>query len=206
MSNQTPWAEVQRLEAWAGEVRVNLFRLAAIVGFYGHHLVNVFFIRDDQSFSGPYHTAVTSLTLAWALEVCVLHLCLSRRWVPPALKYVATCWDLMLITAVLVVSDDAKNMLATLYFLVIAASALRLSLPLVYAATLSAMAAYAFFLGYMRFYLEAPDSQRLARPQQIIFLLALGGAGLLAGQVVRQVRRVVTGYPVTVAEKEDLPS
>jgi hypothetical protein len=203
MEDNTSWSDSQRLEAWAGEVRVNLFRLAAIVGFYGHHLVNVFLIGDDPTAAGNFHLAVTLLVLAWGLAVLVLYVCLSRRWVPPALKYVATAWDLLLVTALLIVDGDPKSMLAALYFLVIAAAALRLTLPLVYAATLGAMAGYAIFLGYVRFFLETPAAQRLARPQQIVFLLALGGAGILAGQMVRQIRRVVAGYPVTVEDKED---
>ncbi len=196
------WEDAQRIEGWAGEVRVNLIRLAAIVGFYGHHLVNVFLIQDDTTLAGGYHLAVTVVVLAWATAVLALHFCLTQRWVPPALKYLATAWDLLLVTTVLVLGRDPSSMLAVLYFLVIVASPLRLSLPLIYAAALGAIACYAFFLGYVKFWLELPAAQRLSRPQQIIFLLALGGAGLLAGQAVRQARRLVQGYPVTVAEEE----
>jgi hypothetical protein len=203
MDENSSWSDIQRLEAWAGEARVNLFRLAAIAGFYGHHLINVFLIGDDPSSAGNFHLAVTFLALVWGLAVLVVYVCLSRRWVPPALKYVATAWDLLLITALLAVAGDPKTMLAVLYFLVIAASALRLSLALVYTATLGAMAGYAVFLGYIRFFLEMPASGRLARSQQIVFLLALGAAGILAGQIVRQIRRVAAGYPVTVEEKEE---
>jgi hypothetical protein len=203
MNTDHSWTDAQRLEGYAGEVRVNLIRLAAIVVFYGHHLVNVFLLQDDPSLRGNYHVLVTMLALAWALEVGAIHFCLSRRWVPPGLKYVATACDLILVTAVLVVGRDPKTMLAVLYFLVIIAAALRLSLPLIYAATLGAMTAYAFFLGYLRFGLELPDNQRLSRPQQIIFLLALGAAGLLAGQVVRQVRRLLQGYPVQVVDGQE---
>jgi hypothetical protein len=203
MSQDTPWTDAQRLEGYAGEVRVNLIRLAALVIFYGHHLVNAFLIQDDPAVRGTYHGWVTALALAWAVAVLVLHLCLARRWVPPALKYVATAWDLALITALLLLGRDPRSMLAALYFLVIAAAALRLSLALVWFATLGAGAAYAFFLGYVRFWLDLPEAQRLSRPQQIIFLLALGTAGVLAGQVVRQVRRVIQGYPVVVKQREE---
>jgi len=110
---------------------------------------------------------------------------------------------LLLVTALLVIGRDPKSTLAVLTFLVIIAAALRLSLPLVYAATLGAMAAYAFFLGYVRFGLHVADNERLSRPQQIVFLLALGAAGLLAGQVVRQVRRLLQGYPVQVADEQE---
>jgi hypothetical protein len=199
-----PWADAQRIESWAGEVRVNLIRLVALVGFYGHHLVNVYLYRDDPSTAGRYHTAVTALVLAWASGVLVLHVCLTRRWVPPWLKYAATAWDLVLITALLVLGRDPRSMLSVLYFLVIGAAALRLSLLLVYAATLGALAAYLFFLGYVRFWLELPAEQRLPRPQQVVFLLGLAVAGLLAGQGVRQARRLLAGYPVIVADSQEV--
>jgi hypothetical protein len=197
------WTDAQRIESWAGEVRVNLIRLAAIVVFYGQHLVHVYFTRGEAGFTDPYHLAVTALVLAWSAAVVVLFFCLVRRWVPPALKYLATAWDLILITALLVLTGDPKTMQPLLYFLVIAASALRLSLPLVYTTTLGSIAAYGFFLGYVKFWLELPDEQRLSRPNQIIFVLGLGAAGILAGQMVRQARRLVRGYPVRVEEAKE---
>ena len=52
MASDERWADARRLEAWAGEVRVNLIRLVAVLAFYGHHLVNIFVIRDDPSLQG----------------------------------------------------------------------------------------------------------------------------------------------------------
>jgi hypothetical protein len=201
MTADPAWNAAQRLEGLAGEVRVNLIRLVALVAFYGHHLVNVFVVRDNPSLQGAYHTVVTSLVLAWALAVLVIHYCLMRRWLPSVLKYVVTAWDILLITTLLMVSSDGRSMLAVLYFLVIVAAPLRLSLPLVWMATLGAMAGYAFFLGYVRWQLQMSPEQRLSRPQQIVFLLALGAAGLLAGQFIRQCRRLVRGAPVPVEEE-----
>jgi hypothetical protein len=201
MAADPAWSAAQRLEGLAGEVRVNLIRLAAIVAFYGHHLVNVFVIGDNPSLKGEYHVVVTSLVLAWALAVLIIHYCLMRRWVPSGLKYVVTAWDILLITTLLMVGRDGRSMLAVLYFLVIVAAPLRLSLPLVWTATLGTMAGYAFFLGYVRWRLEVPIQQRLSRPQQVVFLLALGAVGLFAGQFVRQCRRLVRGSPVPVEEE-----
>jgi hypothetical protein len=209
MANGDRWADARRIEGWAGEVRVNLIRLAAILVFYAHHLLNVYVFQDDPAYAGAYHANVTLLVLLWATAVLALHLCLSRRWVPPALKYVASAWDTVLVTLLLVVGGDPRTMLAMLYFLVVIAAGLRLSLRLVQVTTLGTMAAYAFFLGYVRFWLDVPDAQRLPRAQQIIVLLALGAAGLLTGQMVRQARRLVQGYPVSVAEvpeEESCPS
>src|SRR5207253_8747637 len=116
------------------------------------------------------------------------------------LKYLVTAWDLVLITALLVLSRDPRTRLPVLYFLVIAAAPLRLALPLVYVATFGAMAGYLFFLGYLRFWLEVPKPEPPGPINEVIFVLALGAAGILAGQVVRQARRVVYGYPVSVKE------
>jgi len=201
MAADPAWSASQRLEGLAGEVRVNLIRLVALVAFYGHHLVNVFVIRDDPALQGAYHTVVTCLVLAWALSVLVIHYGLMRRWVPAALKFIVTVWDILLITTLLMVGGDGRSMLAVLYFLVIVAAPLRLSLPLVWLATLGTMAGYAFFLGYVRWQLKLPLELRTSRPQQIVFLLALGAAGLLAGQFVRQCRRLVRGTPVPVEEE-----
>jgi hypothetical protein len=210
MSDANRWAGARRIEEWAGEARVNLFRLAAILVFYAHHLINVYAVRDDPNIAGAYHLSVTALVIAWSGAVVALYLCLTRRWVPPWLKYAATTADIVLVTALLIVAartpGDPRTWLATLYVLVIAAAPLRLSLPLIYFATLGSMAAYGFFLGYVKYWLELPPEQRLSRPNQIIFALVLGATGILTGQLVRQARRLTAGYPVTVEEAtETLP-
>ena len=70
------------------------------------------------------------------------------------------------------------------------------------AATLM-MGCYAFALiGSADYY--APGSPwKVPRPSEIVFLLSLGAAGLLAGQVVRQAQRLVQGYPVTVEDEKE---
>ena len=204
------WADARRLEAWAGEVRVNLIRAAALLVFYGHHLLVVYVYGGDRSDEAiVHHAKVTAIALAWMAAVFVLYVCLTRRWVPPGLKYAATFWDIAMSSALLVASPDGpRSPLLYLYFVVLATSPLRLSLPLVYAATFGVMAAATAVLGHYVFSqvgreaYYAPDSPyRIARSSEIIFLLAVGTAGLLAGQVVRQARRVVRGYPVVVEEK-----
>ena len=203
------WEDARRLEAWAGEVRVNLLRAASLIVFYGYHLLNVYVLSADATLKGEYHAKVTLIVLAWALAVGVLHVSLSRRWVPPLLKYVAVAWDLVMISALLLIDKQAgpHSPLIVLYFLVIASAPLRLSLPLVYAATLGTMAAATLMMGGYVFavvgavdYYDPEKGYKVGRPAEVIFLLALGAAGLLAGQSVRQARRLVEGYPVAVQE------
>ncbi len=203
------WADARRLEAWAGEARVNLIRAAALVVFYGHHVLDVYVYGGDRSPQiMAYHAEVTAIALAWTVAIFLIHGCLTRRFVPPALKYAATFWDITMISALLIASPDGpRSPLLYLYFVVLASSSLRLSLPLVYAATFGIMAAALIVMGYYVFYkvgreaYYAPDSTyRIARSSEIIFLLSVGAAGLFAGQVVRQARRLVGGYPVRVEE------
>lgn len=205
------WENARRLEAWAGETRVNLIRAVALVVFYGHHLLNVYVFKNAAA-GGLFHVKVTAIVIAWAAAAGALYFSLSRRWLPPALPFVATAWDLAMVTALIVVSPEGpRSPLIFLYFPVVAASALRLSLPLVWAATLGAWAAAAIALGYWVFIRwgteayyanQAPDHPRIDRAAEVIFLLALGTVGLFAGQAVRQARRLVLGYPVIVEERE----
>jgi len=208
MASDDLWEDTRRIEAWAGEVRVNLIRLAAIIAFYGNHLVQVYLLRDDPAVDRSFHITVTALALAWAMAVLALHICLSRRYVPPALKYVAVSWDIIMVTALLIVTGTPRSPLAVLYFLVIASAPLRLHLRLVYLASLGSMAAYVLFLGYYKYFMVgveryAKDPERLSRTNQAIFVLALGAAGLLAGQMVRQTRRLLQGYPVAVEDTRE---
>jgi hypothetical protein len=87
------------MAGWDGEVRVNLVRLAALAVFYGHHLTNVYWFQDDPSLTARYHRTITLLVLAWGCGALALHFCLLHRWTPPALKYVATACDTLLITS-----------------------------------------------------------------------------------------------------------
>ena len=192
----------RRVEGWAGEVRLNLVRLAALTVFYAYHLVNMFLSRDDPELTGAYHFAATALVMVWAIGVVVLYLYLSRRRVLPALKYAVTAWDTVLITTLVVLAGGPQSPLVILYFLVIAAAPLRLSLRLVYAATGLAVAGYLFLLGHYVFYQVGPERYyshpelRIPRTQEAIFLLGLLTSGVLAGQVVRQARRLARSVPV----------
>ncbi len=198
MNNDASWSDAQRLESWAGELRLNLIRLLAIAGFYAYHLLDAYVLRDDAAVRGDYHTLVSTVTFAWAVGALTLQLYLLNRWVPAALKYVATTWDLVMITAVLMIGRDPYSLFTVLYVLVVAAAALRLSLVLIYTATFGAMAAFLFFHGYIRFWLEMRVEQRLPHSQQVIFLLALAVTGLVAGQVLRQARRLAGGHAAQV--------
>lgn len=199
-----PFAGAWRGESWAGEVRVNLVRLAALLVFYAHHLVNVAHSPDDLRTGGAYHLSATALVMIWATGVVVLYRRLAQHWNPPALKYVVTLWDIVLITTLVMLAGTPESPLVILYFLVIAAAPLRLSRALVYLATLGSIAGYLFLLGHYVYvvigaerYYASPEL-RIPRAHEGIFVLGLGAAGILAGQVVRQVRRLIRSCGMVV--------
>jgi hypothetical protein len=191
------WDDVARVESWAGEVRVNLVRLIAIVLFYGRHLVMMFLGGDASAERGRYHLMVTAIVLGWATLAVILHVWLTRRHMPWWLKYAAVLMDGLMMTLLCAVSGGPKSALVLLYFALIASAPLRLSLCLVWTATAAAMLGYLVVLGHYAWYVVGFDRYyatpelRIDRRAEAITLLALLVCGLFAGQVVRQVKRVV---------------
>jgi hypothetical protein len=201
------WEAARRIESWAGEIRVNRLRLAAIIVFYVRHLIDIYVNPANRTFSGRYHLWVTLIVLAWAGLVLWLHWALSQRRMGEKLKYISVVWDLVMVTLLGIVARGPQTPLMLLFFIVIASAPLRLSLRLVWVATLGAMAGYAIVLAYYAWWLIGWDKYystpelRIPRSTEAIWILAMGVAGLLAGQVVRQMRRICTGYPVAMGQE-----
>lgn len=179
------WEVAQRVEGWAGEMRVNLIRLVAIAAFTGHHLVNVYVQRLELG--SHYHGAVMAVAGAWTLAAVVMHVSLRRRWMPPLLKYAAVALDVLLTTALLLLSGGPRSPLVVLLFVVVGTAPLRLNLRVVWFATLAALLSYAFVCDHSR---RVRPEWRVPVRHHVILALALGAAGLLAGQSVRQARRL----------------
>ena len=202
------WHDARRPEAWAGELRVNLIRLLAIVLFYGRHLVEFALAPTDAPVRGAYHARVTVLVLLWSAAAVVLHVVLARRRNPKGLAYFSVLLDVLMVTALLAVAGGPRTPLVMLYFLVVATSPMRLSLRVVYAATGGAMLGYFFLVGYYAYHVigidryYATSTLRIPRSEQAIVALALLVAGLFAGQTVRQARRLVE-RPDVVVERGD---
>jgi hypothetical protein len=201
------WEAARRIESWAGEIRVNRLRLAAIIIFYVRHLIDIYVNPLNRQFSGKYHLMVTLIVLAWAALVLWLHWALSQRRMGERLKYISVIWDLAMVTLLGVVAGGPQTPLMLLYFIVIASAPLRLSLKLVWVATLGAMTGYALVLAYYAWWVIGWDKYyatpelRIPRSVEFIWVLAIGVSGLLAGQVVRQMRRISSGYAVAVGQE-----
>jgi hypothetical protein len=202
------WADVQRVEGFAGETRMNLARLAAIAVFYVRHLVEVIAAAPSDPVRGAYHTRITWICLLWAGAGAVLYLWLRRRRVEPWLKYVVVVIDAVMITLICTLAGGPKSPLVLLYFPLVASAPLRLSLRLVYVATAAAILGYLCVLGVYAWYVigfqtyYATPALRIPRSQEAIVILALLATGFLCGQIVRQMRRMILIPPVIIGAEQ----
>jgi len=184
--------------SYRGEERANFMRVLAVACFYAIELINyhgldlgVVAFQQVEGVDQTFHAAVTALTVAWiASAVAVMILMRSRRF-PPALKYVTTSVDIVLLTAILLIADGPKSPLVIAYFVVLAGAPLRLSAPLVRYTTLAAVAGYVVLIGDA--WLRRPEMQ-VPRYQQLMTLLALVLAGLALAQLMKSLREAAEAY------------
>jgi hypothetical protein len=168
--------------------------------FYGRHLVQYFLSAPENPIRGPYHLQVTWLCLAWGGSAIIMHVALTRRLATRHTGYAVVAWDAILITLLCALSGEQTPRFV-LFFVLIATAPLRLSIPLVWTTTACAVAGYLvqlgyyawFVIGYERYYQHA--ELRVPRSHEAIVVLALLVSGLLAGQMVRQARRLVGHHP-----------
>jgi hypothetical protein len=196
------WYIVGRWQEYAGEARTNVLRIAAIGTFYAIELVNYYGLdigplQIPAGVDKEFHAVVTWLAIAWTMVSLGTLLFLRLQVFPAALKYATTASDLVLLTTTLMVADGPRSPLLVAYFLVIAASALRFKLSLVWFATLGSVVGYLSLAGYARWFAPERDLS-VPRYQQLIFLAALTLAGIILGQVVRQVRALAEDFAARI--------
>jgi hypothetical protein len=197
--NDRSWYIVGRWREYQGEGRANLLRIVGIAAFYSVELANYtgphlgfFEMPKVESVDRSFHLAVTALAVAWTMTALAVQICLGRQFFPAALKFFSTGADIVLLTCVLCVSNGPRSPLVVGYFLIVAISALRFSLPLVRFATLGSMLGYLVVLGYAKWF--AVNDLRVPRYHEVMFLLALGMTGITIGQVIRAVRSMAVEY------------
>jgi hypothetical protein len=197
---------LERWQAYEAESRANLLRITAIGAFYLVHLWSYFSsqgkvpnfgffqLADAGEISRQFHLQITLLTVAWAMLALGILVALQQRIFPLWLPYVTTACDIVLLTTVLCISSGARSPLVAGYFLILVMCALRLSLPLVRCATVGCALGYLAVLGYSKWSPIANElraAQQVPRYHQVVVLLAIGLAGIMLGQIVRTVWRIV---------------
>jgi hypothetical protein len=198
------WHATQRIESWAGEVRVNMIRMIGIALFYGRHFFDV--MLNPGAVDQAYHHRVTAVAVIWAVAAMALHwLLVRRRYCPPTLHYATIAFDAFMIALLCTIAGGPRTPLMLLFFPLIAMAPLRLSLPVVYASTVAAAGGYLIVVAYYAWYeigierYYSTPHLRIPRSEQAIYVLAMIVTGLLAGQMVRQARRIARGPHLQIA-------
>ena len=200
-----PWILRSRVESLAGEARVNLVRLAAVFAFYLRHLIAMATSDGAAAEAGRYHVGATIVAGAWFAVVVAIHVCLSRRYLPAWLKFAAVGFDMLMVALLGMLRGDPRTPVVLLFFPVIVSAAVRLSLPLVWLATVGAVIGYLAIvahyawriIGFDRYY--ATPALRIPRGDEAMVILALLVTGVFTGQIVRQARRLTRPLTATIA-------
>jgi hypothetical protein len=210
------WYIVERWEEYEGEGRTNLLRIVAVGVFYLVELAQYHWFPAagaDEAELATYHQKVTALAVAWTMVSLAVLLCLRMRVFPAFLKYVSTGCDLLLLTALASVSHGAKSdapdgpesPLVLVFFLIMALASLRLSLRLVWFATLGSMLGYLALVGLAD---KKWFDQEHAVPlvTQAITVLSLALTGIVLGQMIRRVRSLAEDYATRMAKERIVPA
>lgn len=191
-TNQS-WYVVSRWQEYEGEGRVNLLRVLAVAGFYAVQLVHFLGFSDHSPAEQQFHRYATLLAAAWLFVCFGILIALQRRFFPFYLKYVTTLADLLLVSALASLGNGPASPLTNVYFIVLAAAALRLSLPLVWFATPVTMVCYLSLVALKdgKWFDEVHSTPVV---NQLAMLLSLLLTGIVLGQVVRRARWLAEDY------------
>jgi hypothetical protein len=187
------WLVASRWQEYEGEGRTNLLRVLAIAAFYANHLLWYTRLDEPTDADVRFHRLATLIAAGWVFLSLAVLVALQRKYLPAALKYATTAADLLLLTALAWLGRGPDSPLVHGYFLVIAAAALRFSLPLVWCATLASMACYLVLVGAKdKTWFDPQHDTPVV--QQFAVLLALMWLGIVIGQVLRRVRSVAQEF------------
>lgn len=204
-TSQRQWFIVSRWQEYDGEGRANLLRIAAVGSFYAVQLVQFYVLSDRGPAESAFQWAATLIAVAWIVAALAIHLCLGRQCLPPALKFLSTAGDLLLLTGLATAGSGPASPVVLGYFLILALVALRFSLSLIWFATLGSLIGYLATVGIKdRTWF---DADHVVPPvEQLVMLLSLGLTGIILGQVVRRVRQLAAEFARrTQAPRKEAP-
>lgn len=197
-SPPSAWHVTRRLVALRGEERANALRVLGVAVFYAievmnHHGLALGPIELPRvaGVDSNFHALSTALTAAWLALSAAVVLAIKNRIFPPALPYLTTGMDLVLMTGVLTLADGPRSPMVLVLFLIVVLSGLRLSRRLVAFATSGAVISYLFVLGEVG---QRREALRVPAHWQVTTIAALLLAGGLVYVTLLQARRAVEAY------------
>ncbi|MCB9597892.1 MAG: hypothetical protein H6719_34570 [Sandaracinaceae bacterium] len=188
----------RRLASLRGEERANGLRVLGVAVFYAIEVLNYrglavgpIQIPSVEGVDATFHGASTALAVAWMAVAAAVLVAVKNRIFPPALSYVSTGMDLILMTGVLTLADGPRSPMMLVLFLVIVLAGLRLNPRLVGFATLGAVMSYLFVLGEVG---QRRTALRVPAHWQITTIAALVLCGVIVTAILQEVRRAVEAY------------
>lgn len=187
------WRITRRWQEFEGEIRTAILRVALVAGFYAVQLVHYLVLAAGNEQEQLFHRQSTIIAAIWLFVSLGVLVCLRQRCFPAALKFVTSSLDICLLTICAALGAGPASPLVGCYYLIIAAAALRLSLPLIWYTTLTSMAGYMWLVGIADpTWFDAAHTTPLVR--QLITLLAMAGTGTALGQLVRMIASSATEF------------
>src|SRR4051812_20014777 len=98
MSAPAPPADPWFTERWAGEVRVNLIRLVALLAFFSIHIVRSLRISNPPADEMSFQLISAAVALGWGGLVAIVYAILRRHQLPPHLPIITVATDAVLAT------------------------------------------------------------------------------------------------------------
>ncbi|HAN97896.1 MAG TPA: hypothetical protein DCQ98_10900 [Planctomycetaceae bacterium] len=196
MLDQRRFEGMLAAERGAGELRVNLLRLLAIVAFYGNHLVDL--LQRGLTDRATLHEGIAVAVVVALWGSLVAHVVVAMRLgrAGPSLPYRVVALDLLFASLLVTMLDGPASSLVMLYPVIVASTALRLSVPLVRFGTLGAVASYVIVVALRGLEGVVPRLRGIGSGDLpgtaafVIVVLSITVVGLLAGQGVRQALRM----------------
>ena len=207
LAERDRWSIVQRYREYDGELSANVLRVVGVFAFYTIELANFHGVSlgplelprvagVDQRF----HFAITALAVAWLAIACGVLLLLRNRVFPPALKFVTSSADVLLLTAMLLIADGPRSTLTIGYFLVVALAVLRFSRPLVAFTTAGAMLGYVVIVVHAH---VARPALALMTYQEVMTLLGLALVGVVLSRAVAQAEGAASHLAAFTAKERE---
>ena len=184
-------------EEKSGEQKVNIIRLAAIAVFFADELANYHLLGAVE----PGRHRRTLWTLAgWELFAFAAWFRVNlradyARW----MKYVSTGVDVLFLTFIIIALEANSGPLISLYYLLIAQSALRYSRRAIFTVTGLSAAGYA---AVWWFSFGNPDVRPVSTYAAGIHILAMLVMGMIVGYVVRKLRGLVHKFADSLVRRE----
>jgi hypothetical protein len=136
------WRIALRWRDVIGEFQVNVIRVVAMILLYGAHLWHFRRLAELTSRDRDYHRMATLLAVLGIVTSLAVLIAIRRHYVPHALKYLTTGYDLFAITFLVFIGGGYECPLVPGYFVVLALSGLRYSRMFIGTVTVATIGCY----------------------------------------------------------------